>query len=67
VAKVEALLERGAPVEARTDTGASALMVAAGAGVIAVVRVLLEHGAHVTAADHTGASALLLAAFKVRV
>ena len=42
-------------------------MVAAGAGVIAVVRVLLEHGAHVTAADHTGASALLLAAFKVRV
>jgi hypothetical protein len=67
VAKVEALLERGAPVEARTDTGATALMVAAGAGVIAVVRVLLEHGAHVTAADHAGATALLLAAFKVRV
>jgi len=59
---VEALLARGARVDARSDRGLTALMYAAGRGHLDVVRALLSAGAAVDARDHGGHTPLLFAA-----
>jgi outer membrane protein assembly factor BamB len=51
VKKVEALLARGADVNAKTAYGATALHFAADKGHLAVVRVLIQHKANVNARD----------------
>jgi ankyrin repeat protein len=61
-ASVEALLAKGARVEARSDRGMTALMYAAGRGHEPVVRALLARGAAADARDQGGHTALMFAA-----
>jgi len=62
--KVRLLLDRGANVNARSDTGRTALLVAAAfPGTADLLRLLLDRGADLRAQDRTGATAL---AFAVR-
>eukprot|EP00241_Pyramimonas_parkeae_P016817 CAMPEP_0114313612 /NCGR_PEP_ID=MMETSP0059-20121206/21228_1 /TAXON_ID=36894 /ORGANISM="Pyramimonas parkeae, Strain CCMP726" /LENGTH=776 /DNA_ID=CAMNT_0001438419 /DNA_START=256 /DNA_END=2588 /DNA_ORIENTATION=+ len=58
------LLESGAPLESKTDTGATPVMVACGSGIISVARILIDKGSNLYASDNIGATALMLAAFK---
>ena len=61
-AKIQSLLERGASVDARTQTGRTALLVAASyPGTVDVLRLLLARGADVRAQDRAGTTALALA------
>lgn len=62
VARVQALLQRGADPNAVDSWDTTALMLAAGKGHAAVVRLLLQHGAQVDARDSCGRSALMAAA-----
>jgi len=62
VAKVRLLLARGANVNARSDTGRTALLVAASyPGTVDMLRLLVERGADLRAQDRGGATALALA------
>ncbi len=66
--EVDALLEEGAPLEARVrSNGATALALAAAAGHTDTVELLLRRGASVTARDSAGASALCLAALRGQI
>lgn len=64
VSAVEALLEQGADVDARTERGGTALMIAAKAGGLPLVRLLLAHGAEINVRNQMGQSALLTALTK---
>ena len=55
---VELLIERGAEVNAKTDTGFVALFWAARYGHEGVAKVLITHGADVNAKDKDGMTAL---------
>jgi hypothetical protein len=60
---VDALVGRGADVNARASSGATALMLAAAAGNAAVVQTLLEHGADANATESAnGQTALMFGA-----
>jgi ankyrin repeat protein len=59
-AEVKKLLEKGADVSARSEHGATALMIAAGGGHVEVVETLIAEGAYAEGGE--GASALMLAA-----
>jgi outer membrane protein assembly factor BamB len=62
VAKIEALLKAGAPVDAPAKYGQTPLYYAAEKGYLAAVKLLVEHGANVNAKDSFfGASALGIA------
>ena len=63
VAKVTALLKGDADCNASNDEGASLLMLAAGAGQLAMVEMLLMAGAKVDATDARGWTALMKALF----
>ena len=62
IGTVQALLAKGADVNAATPTGGTALMAAAAAGHLDIVRALLAKGADVDARDKNGWSALMRAA-----
>ena len=62
-ARAEALLDRGANIEARNTEGATPLITASGRGNIALVTLLLKQGAQVQAADRNGNTALHEASF----
>ena len=57
----QALLERGAPLEARTGAGATPLLSAASSGAVEVVSLLLARGADARARTNDGRGALQLA------
>jgi hypothetical protein len=59
LALVQSLLEKGADVNAKNGSGATALMLAAGQGHQNVVRLLLDKGADVNAKDGQDTSALM--------
>ena len=63
---VRALLEKGAEVNAKGNTGRTALMEAALEGYTETVRTLLEKGAEVNAKDNAGWTPLFWAAFSRR-
>ena len=63
--QVRSLLERGADVEARDPTGATALVAAAYGNHLDVARLLVEAGADVNAKDDTQQSAYLIATSEV--
>ncbi|HEY3159802.1 MAG TPA: ankyrin repeat domain-containing protein, partial [Vicinamibacterales bacterium] len=61
-AKVQRLLDRGAAVDARSDSGRTALLVAASyPGTVDLLRLLLARGADLRAQDRAGTTALALA------
>ena len=60
--KVQALLEAGADVNAKTDDGSTALMMAAFGGQTETAQVLLDAGADVNAKNNDGQTALWWAA-----
>lgn len=60
-ATVQALLAKGADVNAKTDKGATALVWAATTGHNDTVQALLAHGADVNAKNNTGMTALMMA------
>lgn len=64
VAKVEALLDSGADVNAKTHTGATPLIYASWHGHTDVVKALLDHGADVNTVTHDGKTALSIASEK---
>ncbi|KAK9823888.1 hypothetical protein WJX72_006191 [[Myrmecia] bisecta] len=64
VEQVKFILSKGVCMEAKTDSGATPLMLAAGVGAVTVCETLLEKGASLEAHDHVGATPLILAAFK---
>jgi WD40 repeat protein/ankyrin repeat protein/serine/threonine protein kinase len=64
---VQALLAKGANVNARRKDGATALMMASEKGHLAVMQVLLDKGAEVNAKTDKGVTALNLASFKGRL
>lgn len=64
---VALLLERGAPLEAKTPAGGTALHVAAAHGHAALAHKLLEAGAELEALDNDGATPLLAAAAEGRL
>jgi ankyrin repeat protein len=60
--KIQRLLDRGAAVDARSDTGRTALLVAASyPGTVDLLRLLLARGADLRAQDRAGTTALALA------
>ena len=61
---VEALLDAGAPIDARDDRGYTALILAAYSGRAELARRLIARGADVCAGDARGNTALMGAAFK---
>ena len=61
-AQVEALLNKGANIEAKNGTGMTPLMRAAEFGRIETVKVLLARGANISASDDSGCTALRVAA-----
>ena len=61
--RVLALLAAGAPCDARSAEGATALMLAAHAGKLDVVRALIAAGADVNATDAQGWGALMKAIY----
>jgi hypothetical protein len=63
IASVEALLTGGADVNARTETGTTALMRAASFGQVELVHVLLNKGAEINQERNDGFTALSLAVF----
>ena len=63
--QVRSLLERGADVEARDPTGATALVAAAYGNHLEAARLLVEAGADVNAKDDTQQSAYLIATSEV--
>jgi ankyrin repeat protein len=58
---VQALLERGARVDAASSNGVTPLMMAAALGNTEIVRTLLAHGANPNVADNAGNTPLMLA------
>ncbi len=58
---VELLIEKGATVNAGTETGVTALMHAAEGGYTPVVELLIEKGATVNAGTESGFTALMSA------
>jgi predicted LPLAT superfamily acyltransferase len=58
---VQVLLDKGAEVNAKTNKGATALMVAAERGSDQIIRALLDKGAEVNAQDNDGFTALISA------
>ncbi len=63
VATAAALLKNGADCNSKNEAGAPVLMLAAGAGNLALVEVLLKAGAQVDATDANGWTALMKAVF----
>ena len=63
IARAEALLNRGADIEARNSQGATPLITAAERGNIPLLTLLLKHGARIDAADRDGNTALHEASF----
>jgi len=61
--KVRELIERGADVNARDNSGGTPLHWAAGIGRLDVARLLIEHGAYVDARDNYGWTPLHVAAY----
>ena len=62
-AEVHKLLDGGANVESRNESGRTPLMLAALKSNAEMVKLLLEHGADVNAVDSSGMTALMWAAF----
>src|SRR3569833_3932034 len=59
VARIEALLAAGTPIDARDKSGATALLVATHADHLAAAQALIAAGADVNAKDNIGASPYL--------
>src|SRR5262249_54847233 len=66
-ARVRALLESGAPPDARDEKGVTALLAAVRGGSTEVVRLLIRTGAHVDASTATGWTPLMETAARGRV
>lgn len=64
--KLRALLDKGAPINARTKDGVTPLIIATSKGHRGVVALLLEQGADVTPVDPLGRTALIYAALQGR-
>ncbi len=61
--QVRELIDAGADVDARDETGATLLMLAAGVGHLEIVSLLIESGANVNACDERGWSAISRAVY----
>jgi hypothetical protein len=62
-AAVQALLAKGAELNAKNNDGVTALIVASGNGHLDVVQALLAKGAELNAKNNDGATALMLASY----
>ena len=62
-AVVQALVEKGADVNAKAEDGATPLIIAVGRGDPKVVKALLDNGADANAKDKNGRTALMRASF----
>ena len=61
---LELLVKNGADVNARDNTGSTALMMASYEGNVDVVKMLLENGADLNATEKSGKTALSIAKLK---
>ena len=64
VAAVRALIEQGAPVDARLDIGRTPLIWAATKGRTSVIQYLIAAGADINAQDNNGSTALMMAIYE---